>query len=133
MTSIESWQIAEAFDDIILGRGVKRSIHDLTYNNQLYVQLFIERLQIYKFFPHSVKDINIEVGFRIPAFLIKNHQAIFGHLFWEVFSEKRKRKIWGSVIRNEKGDWKYILPGNSETIVFVNQSRPEHIDIYHLT
>lgn len=114
-----------------MGRGVKRFVHDLIYNNRLYVQLFIERLHIYKYFPRSVKEI--EVGVRFPAFLINDHQAIFGHVFWEVFSERRKRKIWGSVIRNEKGDWKHIIPGNIETTIFVNRSCPELIDIYHLT
>ena len=129
----DEWEISDILDDIVLGRGVKRSIHDLEYNNNIYTGLFIERLRTYKYRPMPVKDIKVEVGQRIPAFLIRRKAAIFGYVFWEVFSEKRKRKLWGSVVRDTKGDWKYTIPGNSETVVFANLDRLEDIDIYHLS
>ena len=129
----DGWEIIDILDDIILGRGVKRSIHDLEYNNNIYTGLFIERLRTYKFRPMPVKDIRVEVGQRIPAFLIKRKTAIFGYVFWEVFSDKRKRKLWGSVVRNAKGDWKYIIHGGSEEVVFANPDNSEDIDIYYLS
>lgn len=133
MFLLKDWEIAEILDDIILGRGVKRTIHDLQYDEKVYTQLFIERLQLFKFRPVAVKNIQIEVGKRSPAFYLKEKNAIFGYIFWEVFSDKHKRKIWGSVVRNEKGDWKYILPGNSSEAVFINLNKQEEIDIYHLS
>jgi len=133
MFLLKDWEIAEILDDIILGRGVKRTIHDLQYDEKVYTQLFIERLQLFKFRPVAVKNIQIEVGKRSPAFYIKGKTAIFGYIFREVFSEKHKRKIWGSVVRNEKGDWKYILPGNSGEVVFINLNKQEEIDIFHLS
>lgn len=133
MSVIGKWELREVFDDIILGRGVKRYIHDLEYDHNIYAELFIERLQVNRFRPVPVKDIRIEVGLRLPAFYIQGRTAIFGHVFWEVFSDHKKRKIWGSVVRNEKGDWKYILPGISNKIVFANLNQREEIDIYHLT
>ncbi len=132
MFLFENWEISEVLDDIVLGRGVKRSVHDLQFDQNIYTELFIERLRLYKFRPMAVRDIHIEVGKRVPAFLIDGKTAIFGYVFWEVFSDKRKRKLWGSVVRNEKGDWKYVLPGNSGQIIFVNPDMQEDIDINYL-
>ncbi len=133
MDTLTDWEIVEVFDDIILGRGVKRAIHDLEYDNKILTGRFIERLQIYKFRPIQLKKIDIDVGYRLPAFHVSGKTALFGYVFWEVFTDKRKRKIWGSVVRNEKGDWKYILSGKSSQIVFVNLSQKEEVDIYHLS
>ncbi|MBD3225947.1 MAG: hypothetical protein GF313_14565 [Caldithrix sp.] len=69
----------------------------------------------------------------MPAFYVKDKTAIFGHVFWEVFTDKRKRKIWGSVVRNTKGDWKYILPGSRPVTLFANLNQLEEVDIYHLS
>lgn len=133
MFLFENWQITEIFDDIVLGRGVKRAIHNLEYDGSIYTELFLERLQLYKFRPAPLKKIQIGVGKRAPAFYIHGKTAIFGYVFWEMFSETRKRKLWGSVIRNAKGDWKYVLPGNSNNVVFINMDKQEEIDIFHLS
>ncbi len=133
MFLFENWEISEVLDDIVLGRGVKRSVHDLQFDQNIYTELFVERLQLYKYRPMPIKDIPIEEGKRVPAFLIDGKTAIFGYVFWEVFSDKRKRKLWGSVVRNEKGDWKYVLPGNSSRIVFVNLDQSEEVDLYYLS
>jgi len=126
-------QIEEAFSDIILGNGVKRSVHNLVFNTIDYSDLFINCLKIHTFLPIPLKNTKLEIGVRYPGFYIENSVAYFGHLFWEVFSENRKRKIWGSIIRNQKGDWKYILPGNSSKIVYINLTKAQAIDIHHLT
>lgn len=128
----DNWEISEILDDIILGRGVKRSIHNLEYDQAIYASLFIDRLRMYKYRPCRVKDISIEVGWRAPAFLINDKMAIFGYVFWELFTETKRRKLFGSVVKNVKGDWKYTLSDASNEIVFVNIDRQEEIDIYHL-
>ncbi len=130
---MNSSQIEETFNDIILGNGVKRSVHDLVFSQIDYSDLFISCLQHNSFLPTPLKDVELEIGLRYPGFYILNSVAYFGHLFWEVFSNTNKRKIWGSVTRNEKGDWKYILPGNSSKIVCLNKDKAQEIDIFHLT
>ncbi|MCB0281272.1 MAG: hypothetical protein H6627_04440 [Calditrichae bacterium] len=131
MTSIK--QLSDVFDDIICGNGVKRSLHDLSFNGQDYSTLFVERLVAQNFKPAVVKSINVDVGIRFPAFILLNGVALYGHLFWEVFTDKRKRKIWGSVIRNEKGDWKHVIPGNSTKEIYINLEQPQSVDINYLT
>ena len=126
-------QIQEIFNDIILGKGVKQSVHYLVHENRDFTRLFIQCLNKHSFYPLPIKEISLEVGFRMPGFYLENQTAIFGHLFWEVFSEKRKRKIWGSIVRNHKGDWKYILTGNSPKVIYFNMSKIQEIDIFHLT
>jgi len=128
----DNWEISEILDDIILGRGVKRSVHNLEYDSSIFTGLFIDRLRLYKFRPVALNKIEIEVGHRAPAFLISGKTAIFGYVFWEVFSEIKKRKLFGSVVKNEKGDWKYVIPENSSSIVFINIDKQEEIDLYHL-
>ena len=125
--------LTEIFDDIILGRGVKRVVHDLQMDGQDYADLFIERLLIRNYRECEIKNVVVDVGIRYPAFYLMDGKAYFGHLFWEVFTSTRKRKIWGSIIRNDKGDWKYIIPGNSSKIIYVNTAKAQEVDIHYLT
>ncbi len=124
----ENWEISEVLDDIILGRGVKRSVHNLEYDQSIYSDLFISRLRLYKYSPLTVSQIEVQPGWRVPAFLIEGKTAIFGYVFWEEFSEEKKRKLWASVVRNEKGDWKYILPAHSESVIFANPDKKQEAD-----
>ncbi|RMH65213.1 MAG: hypothetical protein D6677_03025 [Calditrichaeota bacterium] len=126
--------LSDVFDDIILGRGVKRSVHDLIWRGRNRTALFAERLQAHGFMPIALKDAEVPPGIRIPGFLLEETgTAWFGYLFREFFTETRQRKIWGSVKRNEKGDWALILPGNSQHVVYLNTRQQQEIDIYHLT
>lgn len=126
-------ELTAVFDDIILGNGVKRIVHDLTLNGKDYSGLFKERLQVLGYKPVVLKDTDVAIGVRYPGFHLMDQKAWFGHLFWEVFTETRKRKIWGSVIRNSKGDWKYILSGKSSKKVYLNLNKPQAVDIHYLT
>lgn len=108
-------------------------MHELALEGKDFSALFIERLLLQNFKPCSIKSIQVDVGIRFPAFILQDGSAIFGHLFWEVFTDQRKRKIWGSVIRNEKGDWKYIIPGNSTKEIYINLDQPQSVDINYLT
>jgi len=125
-------ELKEVFYDIIAGK-VKRSLHQLTYQNRDYTLLFISCLKQKEYFPVSLKNVDLQVGTRIPGFYLEDTTAYFGYLFWEVFDDRHKRKIWGSVIRNKKGDWKYILPGNSSKEVYLNIQKIQEVDIFHLT
>ena len=124
--------LKEVFYDIITGR-VKRYVHDLVFQKHDYTSLFINCLQDKAYLPRPLKEVQIEVGMRCPGFLVQDSVAYFGYLFWEVFDEKHKRKIWGSVMRNKKGDWKYILSGNSSNVVYLNLNKLQEVDIFHLT
>ena len=124
--------IKEVFYDIILGK-VKRSVHHLFYQKNDYTPLFVSCLKNKSYHPVLLKSVEIEIGFRIPGFYIEDSTAYFGYLFWEIFHDSHKRKIWGSVIRNKKGDWKYILSGNSSKVVYLNLTKIQEVDIYHLT
>ncbi len=126
--------LSEVFDDIILGRGIKRAVHELSFEGRDYRELFRQRLTANGFRETALRDIDVETGWRVPGFwLDKEGRAWFGYLFWEVFSDKHKRKIWGSVKRNRKGDWQIILPGNSRQKLFINPALRQEVDIYHLT
>ena len=127
----ENWEISEILDDIVLGRGVKRCVHDLEYDNSIFTSLFIERLRLYRFQPMTLNEIHIKTGVRVPAFFISGKNAIFGYVFWEIFSEKKKRKLWGSVVKNETGDWKYMVTTDSDQVLFVNINSSEEFDMYH--
>ncbi len=129
----ENWEISEVLDDIILGRGVKRSVHSLEYDQAVYSDLFISRLRLYKYSPMPVAQIEVQPEWRVPAFLIDGKTAIFGYVFWEVFSDHKKRKLWASVARTEKGDWKYTLPGNSSTVVFANPDKKQEADFRYVS
>lgn len=121
--------IRDAIRDIIQGQTVKRSLHELTYHEQDYTAVFIEELQHNGFMPLSVNDVNIVPGTRIPAFYLLQHTAYFGWVFWEKFSQLRLRKLFGTVVRNAKGDWLYQLPSNSATIIYANTSQILEMDI----
>jgi hypothetical protein len=117
-------QIQEIFRDIILGAGVKRSKHDLIYEGMDLTSAFIDALQQHQFIPLTVNETTIEPGQRVPAFYLREQTAYFGWIFWEKFSQLRLRKLFGTVVRNTKGDWLYQLPSNSTTIIYAD---PLHI------
>ncbi|MBN2425618.1 MAG: hypothetical protein JXR46_15600 [Calditrichaceae bacterium] len=126
MIKIRQEELAEVFDDIILGRGVKQVMHDLEYDHKVYASLFVQRLRIYKYHPVSIKNVSLRTGYRIPAFYLNGKFAVFGYIFWESFpGVENKQKIWESVVRNSNGDCRYILPDSNNQVVFANLSRIE--------
>lgn len=69
----------------------------------------------------------IEPGERVPAFCIMDGKAHFGWVFWEVFSSDRKRKLFGSCMKNTKGDWAIMLARTA--MVYACVDRKELMDI----
>jgi hypothetical protein len=126
-SEIDFWPILEIFDDFILGRNIKRTMHHLRYDDYLMAKPFIDRLRTYKYQPIKLKSIKIEMGKRIPAFYLKEDYAMFGYVFLATDSGDNEQTIFGSAERDEKGQSKYIIRGNRETVVFVNLNQKEDI------
>jgi hypothetical protein len=124
-------EIDGAFSDIIDGRNVKRSRHNLQWGTRDYTVAFVRALQLHGYSPVIVRDIHVAPGERVPAFCIDNATAFFGWVFWEKFSPVRMRKLFGSVIRNEKGDWAVQIPEHRDTIIYANRTLIGVMDIDH--
>ncbi|MGB9591201.1 MAG: hypothetical protein ACP5US_07110 [Candidatus Kryptoniota bacterium] len=113
-------EIIRALDDIIDGKIVNRSMHRLVYDGRDVSQSFIERLIQRNYLPMRVEEISVNSGERVPAFVVRDVVAYFGWVFVEKFSDKKSRKLFGSVVKNKKGDWLIQIPTNSKEIVYAN-------------
>lgn len=122
-------KLHEALRDIIEGKFVKRSRHELLYNGVDVASEFIRELTVHQYLPATVGEVEINPGERVPAFYIDGHMAYFGWVFWEKFTELRLRKLFGTVVRNAKGDWLIQLPPQSSKIIYVNRSTIFEMDI----
>ncbi len=122
-------KLREVFRDIIEGKSVKRSCHDLRYEGTDWTTLFIETLKQKHYLPTTVGSTTIDPGERIPAFVIKEQTAYFGWVFWEKFSQLRLRKLFGTVIHTPKGDWLIQVPSNSTVTVYADTSQILEMDI----
>ncbi len=114
-----------ALDDLVLGRGVKRGRHTLPPEAW---PLFRERLTALGFSETTVGRIEIEIGVRVPAWLLHPPVADFGTVFWEIFTEKKRRKLFGSEVRNRKGDWEIQIPPASPETIWANPALSERYD-----
>lgn len=124
-------EIQDAFVEIIEGRNVKRVRHSLHYEGIDWSGSFIETLEKLGYLPATVDDIAMRPGERVPAFLVADGVAFFGWIFWEQFTSWKIRKLWGSVMRNERGDWAIQIPPTRPTMVFANRSLLLEMDIDH--
>lgn len=122
-------KLRDAFRDIIHGKTVKRSKHELLWEGRDVSDLFIEELKREGYAPTTVADVDVTPGQRVPAFFVENRTAYFGWVFWEKFWEQRMRKLWGSVIRNAKGDWAIQISPQKEVLIYANPSVKFEMDI----
>lgn len=76
-----------------------------------------------------VQDAAVEPGERAPGFYIDKATAYFGWVFWEKFTQLKLRKLFGSVVRNNKGDWAIQIPPQRKTVIYVNMSLKTEMDI----
>ena len=113
--------LTEALGEIIEGIHVKRSRHELRWEGESVAALFCQELERRGFSPTSVAAARVLPGQRAPAFYIQGETAYFGWVFWEKFSASRTRKLFGSVVRNAKGDW----------LVQISQRQPARIYVRH--
>lgn len=121
---MDAQQLA-ALDDLILGRGVKRGRHELAPE---VIPLFRERLAALGFEETTVGAVEIEIGTRVPSWVVRGNVADFGMIFWEIFTEKKRRKLFASTVRNAKGDWDIQLNPQSTEPVYANRSLAESYD-----
>lgn len=115
--------------DIIEGKIVKRSRHELKWEAYDVSMEFITMLTEAGYRQTIVEDVDIKPGERVPAFYIEDGVAYFGWIFWEKFSQLRLRKLFGSVIRNSKGDWAVQISGKRRSVIFANPALKSEMDI----
>ncbi len=122
-------KLRDAFREIIDGKSVKRSKHELVYAGVDVSNVFIEEMDKKNYVPTKVDEVVCEQGRRVPAFYIEESFAFFGWVFWEKFTELRLRKLFGSVVRNEKGDWAIQISPGSQKTIYANAGQQLEMDI----
>ncbi len=115
--------------DIIKGQIVKRSRHELVWETRDVSLEFIDVLTTEGYSATVVERVNIKPGERVPAFYLDGSTAYFGWVFWEKFSQLKLRKLFGSVVRNAKGDWAVQIPEKRRTIIYTNTALVSEMDI----
>jgi hypothetical protein len=98
---------------------VKRGRHELRVDGEDLSGLFLEALRLEGFEPAAVRDVDVSLGERVPAFLVREGRADFGWVFREKFTAERSRRLFGSIVRNAKGDWDIQLGDGSREPVHV--------------
>ena len=126
---LKDTQLNGVFTDIIEGKIVKRSKHELRWEGRDVSTEFTRALHAHGYDPTIVALIDIHPGERVPAFYIDDGYAYFGWIFWEKFSQLRLRKLFGSVVRNAKGDWAVQIPDKRKTVIYANAALKTEMDI----
>lgn len=117
------------FADIIEGRTVKRARHELLWGTRDVTLDFVASLLAHGYASTTVAGVEVRPGERIPAFFIQDGTAWFGWVFWEKFSQLKLRKLFGSVVRNEKGDWAVQIPSQRGSVIYANPALKAEMDI----
>lgn len=120
--------LPEALSDIVTGSGATRSKHVLTLDGKSVIDEFVQCLKENGFVKTTVGEVEVEIGQRVPAFFIEDGTAWFGWVFWEKFTEKKARKLWGSVVRNAKGDWAIQIPPTKPTPIYASPADKIEMD-----
>jgi hypothetical protein len=124
-------RLRDAFRSIIEGRIVKRIKHELLYEGKDYTGMFVEELQRLGYQPTTVGDVDVQPGERVPAFYLDGTIAYFGWVFWEQFTSWKLRKLWGSVVKDQRGDWDIQIPATRPTTIYANPLLKLEMDIDH--
>lgn len=117
------------FTDIIEGRTVKRARHELLWEKRNVTLEFVDALRAHGYHSTTVGGVGVKPGERVPAFFIQERTAFFGWVFWEKFSQLKLRKLFGSVVRNAKGDWAVQIPAQRGSVIYANLSLKTEMDI----
>jgi hypothetical protein len=128
-TSPSGDALREVMADIIEGRIVKRGRHELRWELHDLSSDFADALQSNGYVPTLVQDVAVEPGERVPAFFIEQGTAYFGWVFWEKFTQLKLRKLFGSVVRNAKGDWAIQISPQRKSIIYANVKLKSDMDI----
>ena len=122
-------ELRAALHDIIDGKIVKRSKHELRWSARDVSREFITLLQEADYRQTTVAEVGVKPGERVPAFSINDGVAYFGWVFWEKFSHLKLRKLFGSVVRNSKGDWAVQISEKGRSVIFANPALKSDMDI----
>jgi hypothetical protein len=122
-------ELHDVLRDIIEGKIVKRSRHELRWDTRDVTFEFIEILADAGYKQMLVQDVDIVPGERVPAFFLEDGVAYFGWVFWEKFSQLKLRKLFGSVVRNTKGDWSVQISEKRRSVIYANTSLRSEMDI----
>jgi hypothetical protein len=123
--------VREALAEIVRGRTVKRSVHELVHEGRDLSEEFVAELALQGFVPVRVSEVDVRPGERAPGFYIDGKIAYFGWVFWEQFTSWKIRKLWGSVVKDARGDWKIQLPDKGRAVIYANASLTIEMDIDH--
>ena len=124
-------RLRETFREIIDGKSVKRSKHELFFAGIDVSNVFVDELERKQYLPATVAAIPCEQGERVPAFAIEESQAYFGWVFWEKFSERRMRKLFGSELKTDQGTWALQISEGNGKIIYANRSLKLEMDMDH--
>lgn len=122
-------ELREVLKDVIEGRIVKRAKHDLVWESRDVTLQFIDLLVEQGYASTIVQNVTVQPGERVPAFYIDGTTAYFGWVFWEKFSQLRLRKLFGSIVRNSKGDWAVQIPEKRRSVIYANINLKSEMDI----
>ena len=125
----DSGTVEEALAEIVGGRSVKRSVHELVHDGRALTAEFVGELARQGYLPLTVREVPVEPGERVPAFYIDGKIAYFGWVFWEQFTSWKIRKLWGSVVKDDRGDWRIQLPDGGRAVIYANTSLKIEMDI----
>ena len=98
---------------------------------EIYKRAYRVYSQLGKWVSHErryVGRVEIEVGVRVPAWLVRPDLADFGTVFWELFTDRVRRKLFGSEVRNAKGDWDVQIAASSPIEVWAGLHLAESYD-----
>ena len=122
--------LSAALDDLILGRGVARGRHDLTFRGRGVRAEFEERLVALGFAPTTVSQVEIVAGEKVPAFHLDGEAADFGWVRWEIFTPRSRRKLFASERRRtDNQEWAVQLNLSSPETIWACPSRRERHDV----
>jgi hypothetical protein len=122
-----SSDLLEALRDLARGR-VHRSRHSLIVDGKDLTGLFESVLAQEGYRSLRVREVDVPRGVRLPAFFLADGIAHFGHVFQEKFREEEARILFGSVVRNWRGDWEVILTRRNKESVWVKTDAPVPFD-----
>ncbi len=121
--------LTAALGDFIDGTIAKRSQLELRWEGKDVTGQFLTALEGRGYRPLTVAEAPVDPGERAPAFLVRNGIAYFGWIFWEKFTAQRMRKLFGSVVRNHKGDWAIQVGVTMPDRLYMNQALIVPMDI----
>lgn len=124
-----NFQLNELFFDIIDGKDVKRAKHELVWEGRDVSLEFVEALITRGYALTTVSKVLVQPGDRVPAFYLRDGVAYFGWIFWEKFSQLKLRKLFGSVVRNQSGDWAIQISDKRNSVIYANMKLKSEMDI----